>query len=94
LTLAFSFWISSSPPHVQRQWRTVWTSTILFPLQVVVGRMHLRWNLQREMDEVRLANAKLIATNAKLSEIAEMQGSFRNSSPSGGGWNIRSFRRG
>lgn len=73
LALSFSLWISSSPPKIQRQWRTVWTSTILYPLQVVVDRMHLRWNLQREMDELRLANARLIATNAKLSELADMR---------------------
>lgn len=77
VTVAFSLWISSSPLEVQRRWRTAWTGTVLYPLQAVVDRMHVRWNLRREMDEVRLANARLIAANAKLSEIAEMQGSLR-----------------
>ncbi len=83
VTVAFSLWISSSPLEVQRRWRTAWTGTVLYPLQAVVDRMHVRWSLRREMDEVRMANARLIAANAKLSEIAEMQGSL---------WEFESFR--
>jgi rod shape-determining protein MreC len=74
ITVAFSLWISSSPLPVQHAMRTVWTGTILYPLQSVVDRIHIRWNLQRDMDEVRIANARLIAENAKLSEISEIRG--------------------
>ena len=81
LALAFSLWISSSPPNVQRQWRTAWTGTILYPMQAVVDRMHTRWNLQREVDEVRTTNAKLMAANAKLSEVAEMREVLREFEP-------------
>ena len=81
LALAFSLWISSSPLQVQKEWRTAWTGTILFPLQAVVDRMHARWNLQRQMDDVRAANARLMAANAKLSEIVEIGGVLREFEP-------------
>ena len=81
ITVGFSLWISASPAVVQKKWRTAWTGTILYPLQSVVDRIHIRWNLQREMDEVRMANARLIADNARLSEIFEIRGELGEFEP-------------
>ena len=82
LTLSFGLWISSSPPQVQKWWRTAWTGTVLYPMQAVVDRMHVRSNLQRELDQERMANARLIASNSRLSEIAGIREELREFEPS------------
>lgn len=72
VALTVSLWLSSSPSSVQARWRTTLTGTVFYPVQAVMDRLHLRWNLEKEMDAIRRDNARLMAANAGLSEMCEM----------------------
>ena len=73
ITLLVGLWLSSSPQSVQARWRTTLTGTIFYPMQAVMDRLHVRWNLESEMDAIRKDNARLMAANASLSEMCEMR---------------------
>jgi rod shape-determining protein MreC len=81
LTLGLGLWISASPAQVQKKWRTAWTGTVLYPVQSVIGRMQVRWNLERELDDQRRTNARLVADNAGLSEAARIHEDLREFEP-------------
>jgi len=81
LTIGLGLWISSSPPQIQEKWRTAWTGTVLYPVQSVIGRMQVRWDLERELDDLRAANARLVAANAKLAEVARIRDDLREFEP-------------
>jgi rod shape-determining protein MreC len=81
LTVAICLWVSGSPSVVQRAWRTTLTGSIFYPLQAVMDRLHMRWNLERDMDSIRKDNAGLMAQNARLMEIAEMRQTLREFEP-------------
>jgi len=81
LTLGLGLWISASPPQVQKKWRTAWTGTVLYPVQAVMSRMQVRWSLERELVDQRRDNARLVAANARLSEIARIREDLREFEP-------------
>jgi rod shape-determining protein MreC len=69
----FCLWLSNLPLETQRTWRTGLATTILFPIHLVVERIHFRIGLENAIEELRFENAKLLAENAKLSEIADLR---------------------
>jgi rod shape-determining protein MreC len=81
LTIGLGLWISSSPAQVQEKWRAAWTGTVLYPIQSVIGRMQVRRNLQGQLNDLRGANARLVAANAKLAEIARIREDLREFEP-------------
>ncbi len=70
---AFCLWLSHLPPQAQRAWRTGLATTVLLPVHLVVERVHLRLGLQRTIDELRTENARLLAANAALAEVADIR---------------------
>ncbi len=70
---AFCLWLSSRPDPIQKTWRTSFATTVFLPIQLVVERFKIRWDLQKEIGETKAENARLIAENAALSEIAEIR---------------------
>jgi rod shape-determining protein MreC len=75
--VVFCLWISNSSEANQKNWRTAFATSVFLPIHVVVERLHLRWDLDKEIAELRGENARLIAENAGLSEIAEIRENLR-----------------
>jgi rod shape-determining protein MreC len=69
----FCLWLSSRPEAVQKGWRKGFATTIFLPVHMVVENLHFRWGLEKELAEVRKDNARLLAENAKLSEVADIR---------------------
>lgn len=72
----FCLWLSSRPEAVQKGWRKGFATTVFLPVHLVVENLHFRWGLEKELREVRNDNARLLAENAKLSEIAQIRSSI------------------
>lgn len=69
----FCLWLSSRPEAIQKGWRKGFATTVFLPVHMVVETLHFRWGLEKELDEVRKDNARLLADNAKLSELADIR---------------------
>ena len=69
----FCLWLSNLPIGAQRIWRTGLATTILYPIHLVVERIHFRIGLENTIGILRSENARLLAENAKLSEIADIR---------------------
>lgn len=81
LVVAASLWLSSANREDQHHFRVALTGTVLYPLQLVVDKLHFRLDLAREMAKVRMENARLITENAKLTELAEIRNSLLEFEP-------------
>jgi len=69
----FCLWLSSRPEAIQKGWRKGFATTVFLPVHLVVENLHFRWGLEKELREVRKDNARLLAENAKLSEVAQIR---------------------
>lgn len=69
----FCLWLSNLPIEAQRRWRNGVATTVLYPIHLVVERMHVRVGLEKTIGELESENAKLLVENAKLSEIADIR---------------------
>lgn len=69
----FCLWLSHLPVEAQRLWRTGVATTILYPIHLVVERIHFRVGLEKTIGDLRAENARLLADNAKLEEIADIR---------------------
>lgn len=69
----FCLWLSSRPEAIQKGWRKGFATTVFLPVHMVVETLHFRWGLEKELNEVRKDNARLLAENTKLSELADIR---------------------
>ena len=69
----FCLWLSSRPEAIQKGWRKGFATTVFLPVHLVVEHLHVRWGIEKELREIRKDNARLIAENAKLSELADIR---------------------
>lgn len=75
--VGFCLWLSSRSEESQKTWRKGFATTVFLPVHLVVENLQLRWALEKEIRDTRADNARLVAENAKLSEIAEIRGQLR-----------------